>query len=274
MRKLIILFLLLPFAALQAQTPVLEKLWETDTIIAIPESVLPDFQKNILYVSLINGNAWENDGVGGIGKLSLNGKEYDSSWITGLNAPKGLGKFGNHLYVADNSEVVVIDINKGKVERKIAIENASGLNDITVDKNGIVYVSDSRTSKIWQIKNDKPTLFLENIEGVNGLKSIGEELFIGAGKEFLKAGKDKSLTKVADLPQGIDGIEPVGNGDFILTAWSGYIFYVEENGKVETLLETHQDKINAADLGYDPLSKTLFVPTFLAKRVVAYRLNK
>ena len=37
------------------------------------------------------------------------------------------------------------------------------------------------------------------------------------------------------MPQGIDGIEPVGNGDFILTGWSGYIFYVPAAEKVETL---------------------------------------
>ena len=71
-----------------AQKHQLEKVWETDAIVAIPESVLPE--QNILYVSLIDGGAWDADGIGGVGKLSLNGKNYDSSWITGLNAPKGL----------------------------------------------------------------------------------------------------------------------------------------------------------------------------------------
>ena len=39
-----------------AQKHQLEKVWETDAIVAIPESVLPE--QNILYVSLINGGAW------------------------------------------------------------------------------------------------------------------------------------------------------------------------------------------------------------------------
>lgn len=273
MRTSIFLLLILITFSTKAQTRTLEKIWETDTIIAIPESVLPDLKNNILYVSLINGASWENDGIGGIGKLTPDGKHYDSTWITGLNAPKGLGMFENNLFAADNSEVVVIDIKKGIVTKKISIENASGLNDITVDSKGIVYVSDSRSAKIWRIENENPTLFLDDIKGVNGLKSIGTDLYIGAGKEFLKADKNKKLTKIADIPQGIDGIEPVGNGDFLLTGWSGYIFYVTSGGKVDTLLETHQEKMNTADIGYDPVKRIVFVPTFFAKKVVAYQLK-
>jgi hypothetical protein len=273
MKKVICLLMLSAAITAKAQTHSLEKIWETDTIVAIPESVLPDMPNNILYVSLINGGGWDSDGIGGVGKLSLDGKRYDSSWITGLNAPKGLGKFGNKMYVADISDVVVIDIKKGKVEKKIAIEDAKGLNDITVDSKGIVYVSDSRTAKIWRIQNNVATLYLDSIKGVNGLRAIGNDLYIGAGKNFLKAGKNKKVTKVADVPQGIDGIEPVGNGDFILTAWSGYIFYVTAAGNVETLLESHAEKMNTADIGFDKAKKILYVPTFNAKKVVAYQLK-
>ena len=75
------------------------------------------------------------------------------------------------------------------------------------------------------------------------------------------------------MPQGIDGIEPVGNGDFILTGWSGYIFYVFADGRIELLLDTHLDKKNSADIGFDPRRKILFVPTFNGKTVAAYRLG-
>lgn len=252
----------------------LKKVWETDTVVAIPESVLPDLRKQILYVSLIDGGPWDADGKGGIAKLGMNGKKYDSTWITGLNAPKGMGMYGNRLYAADISEVVVIDIDKGKIEKKIPIEDANGLNDITVDNKGVVYVSDSRTSKIWRIENDAPTLYLENIKGVNGLKSIKDSLYIGAGTSFIKADPQKQITIVATLPQGIDGIEPVGNGDFLLTSWGGYIYLVTANGSVQTLLDTHLEKKNTADIGYDPYKQIVFVPTFFGKQIVAYKLSK
>src|SRR6185503_8776208 len=126
-----------------------------------------------------------------------------------------------------------------------------GLNDITITDKGIVYVSDSKTARIWRIENDKPELYLSNVNGVNGLKCIGDELFIGSGKSFIKANAQKQITNIAQLPEGIDGIEHVGNGDFILTALVGYIFYVTAAGNVEILLDTHIEKKNTADIGYD-----------------------
>jgi hypothetical protein len=256
-----------------AQQHKLEKLWQTDTIVAVPESVLPDFKNNILYVSLIDGGPWDADGKGGVGRLSINGKKYNGSWVTGLNAPKGMGKYGNRLFVADINEVAAIDIKKGTVQKKISIPGAEGLNDVTVSDNGIVYVSDSRTAKIWKIENDVPSVYLENIKGVNGLKAVKNDLYIGAGKSFVKADAQKKLHTIVELPQGIDGIEPVGNGDFILTAWAGYIFYVHAKGKFETLLETHLEKKNSADIGFDHAKRVVYVPTFNGKTVVAYQLK-
>jgi hypothetical protein len=256
-----------------AQQHSLEKIWETDSIVAVPESVLSGVNKNTLYISLIDGGGWDADGKGGVGKLDTNGKGYDSTWITGLNAPKGMGVYGNRLFVADINNVVVIDIKNGKVEKKIAIDSASGLNDITVSDKGIVYVSDSKTGMIWRIENDKPELYLSGMKGVNGLKYINDQLFIGSGKSFVKANAQKQITNIAALPESIDGIEPVGNGDFILTAWIGYIYYVSAGGNIETLLDTHGEKKNTADIGYDPAQRIVYVPTFNAKTIVAYRLK-
>ena len=268
------LLALLSFVCLGASAQhQLEKIWSTDTIVAIPESVLPDLKKGILYISLIDGGGWDVDGKGGVAKLSIDGKKYEGNWITGLNAPKGLGMYGNRLYAADISEVVVIDIEKGKIEKRIPIDSAKGLNDITVTDNGVVYVSDSRTAKVWRIENDKPSLFLDSMRGVNGLKAIGNDLYIASGKNFVKADSKKNITKVAELEQGGDGIEPVGNGDFIVTAWGGWIWYVQADGKIQTLLDTSNEKKNTADIGYDPAKKIVYVPTFNAKTVVAYQLK-
>lgn len=273
MKKLLITTIFFVTISCNAQKHHLIKLWETPQIIDVPESVLPDLNKNILYVSLIEGGAWDADGKGGIAKLSMSGKIIDTSFITGLNAPKGLGKFGDRLYAADISEVVVVDIKQGKVEKKIPIRGASGLNDITVSNKGVVYVSDSKTSKIWKIQNDHPELFLENINGANGLKSIGNDLIFAEGKDLKKADANKKVSSIATVTEDIDGIEPVNNGDFLATSWVGYIYYVHANGKVETLLETHDQKINSADIGYNPEKRIVYVPTFLHKTIAAYQLK-
>lgn len=256
---------------LNAQEHTLEKIWETDSVIAVPESVLP--VKDILYISLIDGASWTADGKGGVGKLTRNGKIIDSVWITGLNAPKGMGIVGNRLYVADMQEVIVIDIAKGRIEKKIRIDSAKGLNDITVTDKGIIYVSDTRGNRIWRLQNDIAELYLDSVINVNGLKAIGDDLYIGWGKSFVKANPQKQITKIAEVLQQIDGIEPIGNGDFILTAWVGYIWYAHADGRIETLLETHQQKKNTADIGYDQQKRIVYVPTFNGRSVVAYNLK-
>src|SRR3954451_17309212 len=116
MRKTLAILLVTLASASHAQKHKLVKLWETDTVIATPESVLP--VNNVLYVSLIDGQPWDADGKGGVAKVGTDGKVINRYWVHGLNAPKGMAKVGNRLYVADIAEVAVIDLNTGKIEKK------------------------------------------------------------------------------------------------------------------------------------------------------------
>jgi YVTN family beta-propeller protein len=265
---------LLLSAALQAQTPSLHKLWETDTIIAVPESVLPDPASHTLFLSLIDkGGPWEKDGKGEVGRLGMDGKNYNGNWITGLSAPKGMGRFGNRLYVADISDVVVIDVAKASVIKKIPVPNETGLNDITVDGSGVVYVSDSKSGNVWRIENDKPALFMNHLDGANGLKASGRNLYILARKQVLLADASKNRKVICDLPNGGDGVEEVGNGDLIVSEWIGNVFYVYADGRKVQLLNRQSEKKNTADIWYDQKTKTLFVPGFFGKTITAYRLQ-
>lgn len=261
----------LPAMAL-AQAPSLQKLWETDTIVAVPESVLPDPKAGILYVSLIDGGAWDVDGKGGVGKLSPDGNHYNGQWITGLNAPKGMGRYGNRLYVADVSEVVVINVAKGTIEKKIPVADATGLNDITVDKKGVVYVSDSKAGKVYSITNDVPTLYMDNLPGANGLKASGDNLYILAKKAVLVSDASKNLRTITDLPNGGDGVEEVGNGDLIVSEWIGNVFYVYADGRKVLMLNRQAEHKNTADIWYDKAAGILYVPGFNGKTITAYRL--
>jgi DNA-binding beta-propeller fold protein YncE len=265
----------LAFAPLlgQAQSHSLEKLWETDSIVAVPESVHADPSKPLLYVSLIDGGGWDVDGKGGVGLLNPDGTHYVGDWITGLNAPKGMGIYGDRLYVADIGDVVVIDRKKGVLLKKIAIEGASGLNDISVDPdNGAVYVSDSKTGKLYKIEKDVPTLYMDKLSGINGLKVSKKGLYILAKKQVLLADASKNISTITDLPNGGDGVEEVGNGDLIVSEWIGNVFYVYSNGEKEQLLDRKAEHKNTADIWYVQSSKTLYVPGFNGKTVTAYRL--
>jgi hypothetical protein len=184
-----------------------------------------------------------------------------------------MGVWDKKLFVADVTEVVVIGTATGKIESKITVEGATGLNDITIDKNGVVYVSDSKLGKVHQIKKGKAELYLSDLKGVNGLKAVGNDLYLLTANDVFKTGADKKLVSIAVTEIGGDGIEPVGNGDFVISCWPGLIYYMDKDEKLSTLLDTREQKRNTADIGYNSAERIVYVPTFFKKSVVAYKLK-
>lgn len=276
MNKLTIaIFLFLFSPGLFAQEHKLIKKWETDSLLKVPESVLPDAKNNVLYVTNIDGtDPWGKDGKGSVGKIGTDGKIIATDWVTGLNAPKGMGIYNNKLFVADIDRVAVIDIDKGAIVQTIPVDGAEGLNDITVDEKGIVYVSDSKTKKVHRIDNGTATVWIENLQEPNGLLWYEGNLYVLDKGGMYKAEKDKTLTKIADgMDGGTDGIENVKGKDFLVSCWAGSIWYLKADGSKEHLLDTRAQKINSADIGYDAKNKIVYVPTFWKNSVAAYQLK-
>jgi sugar lactone lactonase YvrE len=257
-----------------AQQLKLVKKWETDTTLKVPESVLYDAGNKVLYVANIEGQPGEKDGKGSIGKVGLDGEIIAASWVAGLNAPKGMALFNNTLWISDIDEMVAIDITTGTVTSRILIDSAMFLNDVTADIKGIIYVSDSRTKKVHRIENGMSTIFLENLQGPNGLLFYQNALYVLDDGGMYKVENDKSLKKIADgMEGGTDGIEHVKGEDFIVSCWGGVVYYIKGDGTKETLLDTREQKINSADIGYDAKNRIVYVPTFWKNNVVAYELK-
>jgi len=261
-------------ASLFAQHSVI-KLWETDTVLKVPESVLLDVDNKVLYVSNIDGtDGWAKDGKGSIGKVGLDGKIIAVDWVPGLNAPKGLGRYKGKLYAADIDEVVVVDIKKGAIDRKIPIEGAKGLNDISVGSDGVVWVSDSKNNVIYKLENDKSSVYLEGLKGANGVLKRGNDFFIVDAGGAYRVNADKTLTKLADgMEGGTDGIENVAGNDFLVSCWAGALWYVHAEGTKELLFDGKSQKTNTADIGFDPKTKIVYVPTFFRNSVIAFQVK-
>jgi len=259
-----------------AQKHKLVKMWETDTLLKVPESVLFDAANEVLYESNIDGtDPWGKDGKGSIGKISMTGKIIAVDWVTGLNAPKGMGLYKGKLYVADLSNIVVIDTKKGVIEKTIPVDGAEGLNDVSVGNDGVVWVSDSKNKKIYKVENDKSSMFLENLKGPNGVLMRGKDFYILDAGGAYKVNADKTLTMISDgMEGGTDGIENITGNDFLVSCWAGAIWDVHADGTKELLLDTKAEKKNTADIGFDPKTKMVYVPTFWKNSVVAYKVSE
>lgn len=266
-------------APVMGQTIRLNKKWETRAVLKVPESVLYDKANNILYTANINGQPAGKDGNGSIGRVSLDGKVRDGEWVLGgLDAPKGMGLHKGLLYVADLTKVSVIDVKTGKIVRNIDAPGAGMLNDVTIDAQGVVYVSDSGKPKVYRIRDNKAEVWIESpdLQKPNGLLAHQNKLYMvdmGSGIFYEVNKSTKALRKIAEGLTGADGIVPYGK-DFILSTWAGEVNLVTSQGKIEKLLDTKAEKINAADLEYIPSKNLLLIPTFFVNTVSAYTIKK
>jgi hypothetical protein len=258
---------------------VLTEVWRTDTLLKTCESVLYDAQRNTLFVSCINGAPSEKDGKGFIARLDPSGEIQSLNWVTGLNAPKGMGSFGNRLYVTDLDQLVIIDIGQGKVIERVPLAGASFLNDIDVDSDGTVYLTDSDTGILWTYSNGQLKQWItEGLDRPNGLCVEGSRVLLtSSGSEDLKV-IDKASGAIETVTPGIgagDGIEYTGKEGYYLTSsWTGEVFLIHPDFSKETLLKTSDQGINSADIGFNVADQVVYVPTFYDNRVVAYRLEQ
>lgn len=259
----------------------LTKLWETKADLRVPESVLYNPSEDIIYVSNINGKPTEKNGKGFISKVSLSGEILALKWATGLNAPKGSGIYRDRLYVTDIDELVEIDLKTATILSRYPAAGAGFLNDVTIDKDGNVYVSDmsSKNSVIYKLIQKKMVVWLKGpeVSRPNGLYAEKDKLIVGnSGDGSLKAISlaTKEVSIIARIGSGIDGVQSDGKGNYFISDWRGKTSYVTSSGQVTVLMDTTNQKINSADIEYIEGKQILLIPTFFDNRVVAYQVEE
>ncbi len=258
----------------------LKRVWSTEPVFKVPESVNYDLQKNVLIVSNINGKPSAKDGNGFLSLLSLDGKVLKLKWVSGLNAPKGAALVGRKLYVADIDQVVVVDVERANIVKRIPFPQAGFLNDVAADAHGTVYVSDTsgKNSVIYRLRDDRPEVWLRAplVRNPNGLAVVGNTLYVGNTGDgtLLRVDLDTKRTSVvAKVGFGIDGLKPANREGFVLSDWVGNVFFLKGDGTLVHLLKPTRKNVNAADIEYLSDRKLVLVPTFFDNRVVAYRLD-
>ena len=284
------LSLLIPLSgSVLADSINLEKQWQSPNELQQPESVIYDIMRRSIYVSNINGEPSAFDGNGFISLIANDGKIEKLKWIDGLNAPKGMAMRGKQLFVADINELLVIDVETAKVSKRFKADDKSFLNDVAISSNGVIYVTDTATNRIYRLYKGKFEIWIEDekLENPNGLYIDNKHVVVGSwgkptegwktdipGHILLISPEDKSIKDFADgSPVGnLDGLAKHDDSSFIVTDWmQGKLMKVDADGDVQTLLELGQ---GSADILYLRSKRLLLIPQMKKGNLVAYSVKK
>ncbi len=256
------------------------KIVKTVTGVETPESVLvaPDGK---IYVSEI-----AEFGKDGDGKISVIEGGKRKIFAEGMDDPKGLAYSKGALYVADKTRILKVEKN-GKWAVFVAADafpaKPQFLNDLTTDKAGNIYVSDSgdlqgKGGAVYRITPDGKVSTIisgtddKRVLAPNGLLPDGNDLLMVdfvSGILYRITLKTGRMTQVAEGFGGGDGIARDRNGTLWISDWkTGRLFTLKKDGELKFVKDGFKA---AADITMAADGKTVLVPDMKAGEIVWVR---
>lgn len=257
-------------AALSFSAPLFAQGFDPVAGFEMPESALVLPAQGQIVVSNIKGSPMEADGNGYLSLLDLDGTVIDASWVSGLDAPKGMAQLGDELLVTDLTRVHVIDVHTGQLKQSIAVEDAVFLNDVSASADQ-AWISDMLGHGIFTYKEGAVELALKSdeIQHPNGLLYQDGALIVGTWGQgmrddfstevpgqLLKVHLDDFAIEPLTTPfANLDGVVPMGDG-WIVNDWlTGHIYEVSAQGEVS---DVAQYTAGLADIS--KFENTLYLP--------------
>ncbi|MCS4533294.1 SMP-30/gluconolactonase/LRE family protein [Neisseria montereyensis] len=249
---------------------------------AHPESVAYDTKRDNFYVTNNDGGPMAQDGKAYISRLGKNGELLERSWVRGLNAPKGIAQYEDSLYIADIQQLRVVDIPTGKVTQTITAEDSKMLNDVSVDEQGNVYVSDVVGGGIFRLQGQTLAKWVESdaFSHPNGLFVDGNRLLVvnwgeGMREDFSTDtlggiyAVDIATKKVEPLPGAqqignLDGITKIRGNIIVSDMLAGKIMQYS-NGQTKLLFDSGKGSADIASYG-----DNLLVPVMPEGKIDSY----
>ena len=266
--------------------------WRLEPVCSVPgfktpESALVNPDDGTVYVSNIfavdRDSVGALDGNGFISTLAPGGKMKDLQAVKGnaatpVHGPAGMCLFKGSLYFNDRNNLKRCPLDNPAAIEVVPVPGTNhGFNDATCDGE-FVYVSGENA--VFRTDGRGNGGKLVDLEGVNGVKCWRGHLFaVTTSKEksdlyeLDPAGKNPpSAFGLAPKFAGIDGIELLPDGTFLVTDCHGHkVYTVSPDRKTVTLVAEGLEY--PADLGVDLDRGLVYIPQFFRNTVEVYRLK-
>jgi gluconolactonase len=213
-------------------------------------------------------------------------------FASGLDDPHGIKWYRDHLFVSDNMGMVWRIDAQGNAERFVDATDfprkITNFNDIEIDRNGDLYLSDSgdwdggggAIYRITQQKKITPVITADDdvrVVSPNGLLMDGDHLLevdYTTGILFRVNLEGKSMEKVVGGLGASDGLVRDAAGRLILTDFAGHRVFVLAKPDAKPQEVTVAGIESAADLAISPDGKSLMIPDMSGGKLAIIPLPK
>ncbi|HCM16263.1 MAG: SMP-30/gluconolactonase/LRE family protein [Candidatus Cloacimonadaceae bacterium] len=238
-----------------------------------PESVVYDSVDERFLIS--------NVGDGSIVAMDNNGK-FSEFISEGLRAPKGMLLIGDLLYITDPTQIHVVKVSEAKIIESYPIAEAMGLNDITVDEYGNLYITDTTGNSIFVFDPQNKTqkrISHELMVAPNGIvydRPRWQMLIVGNTEHspiLSLDTRDMSINIFKDtMYSNLDGIAIDDLGRIFFSSWKEkmIIQIPQEQNRFITDLTGYD---GAADIYYHLPTNELIVPMLRQDRIERISLD-
>lgn len=252
----------------------LTEVWRTAGF-ASPESVIPDPETGLFFVSNVNGEGDVADGNGFISRITREGEIETLEWASGLDAPKGMALVGDRLYVTDIARIVCIDRESGQIVADWPAPGAGFLNDAVAGPDGRIYASDSATGRIYVLENGMVHVWAEDaaLTAINGLWMEDDRMLtVTMNGVFASVSlEDQSVTVIGEGLGDGDALSPDGQGGYLSSEWPGRIYHLMPDGNFTVLADTRDADIYINDFYRD--GDLLIIPHWSPGEVSAWQIR-
>jgi len=250
--------------------------WEIERTMKYPESTVYDPIRKMIYVSNV-----ANGGNEFLSRIKTDGTVDELMWITGLRAPTGLFLQDDRLYAVTRAGIAVVDLEGDSLMTIHPIRNGVFPNDLVVDTDGTIYVTDSQGNMIHRMIEGESEVWLKDpaVTDPNGIIIDGNDLIVGvSGDGTLKAidMNNKSIRTIASFGTSsiMDGVQRYNGESYLVTDYRGRLFHVTKDGGKTELLNTMTPERTLADFTYIEEKRMVVIPTLFDNRLIAYDVGQ